>query len=246
MVAPIPDPPEEPLTAQDWRMEGVEPFAPGEILSVFEAVMTFYDRSVVMTKPRHIEDIEHWIGKPYNCEQPDPLSVSTEELCPPETEDERVRRCSWACARDLLAALADGTLPTVPERQVGENPYAQVIRTTDFLRWGEARGGYDETFSELLRQREFHEPGAPNPAPAAAAPASIEQLAEWIFVRHSSPKPLSCDSLFALAVNSFDPLKKTDFLEAYRRVYDSCPWHPPATGWPLKAPYKDRWSREHS
>jgi hypothetical protein len=161
LVEPIPDPPGEPLTAQDWRTESVEPFVPGEFLSVFDAVMTFYGRSIVMPTPRHIEDIEHWIGKPYKSELPDPLSVSTEKLCPPKTEDERVRRCSWALARDLLAAIADGTLPPAIERQGGGNPYAQVIRATDFLRWGKARGDYSETFSELLRQRDIQQPASP-------------------------------------------------------------------------------------
>jgi hypothetical protein len=172
MVALITDPPGGPPTAQDWRTEGVEPFAPAEFLSLFEAVMTFYGRPIVMPKPRHIEDIEHWIGRPFKSELPDSLSVSTEELCPPETEHERIRRCSWTLAQELLAALADGTLPTAPGRQAGGNLYAQVIRTADFLRWAKARGGYDESFSELLRQRKVLEPAQPHGGAETTAPAS--------------------------------------------------------------------------
>jgi hypothetical protein len=142
-------------TTLDW-IAAIEPLSPGEeVLSVYEAAIAFRDRCH-LPKPKRVEDIEHWLGRPYQLELPDRLSVTFNEL-PPETEDERNRRISWEVACELLGDIAGGNIPTVSGRQVGGTPYGQVIRTTDFLLWAKARGGYGEVVSKLLARHESQE-----------------------------------------------------------------------------------------
>ena len=72
-------------------------------------------------------------------------------------------------------------------------------------------------------------------------PASLDQLAEWIFARHvRGANPFDKRYSEAMKDNTIEGFKKADFRIAYRRVYETEPHRPPATGWPLRGPYRDR------
>ena len=246
-----------PEVAQwEWIAPG-EPFIPGERLTVYEGVMAFRHRCLDMPKPRSIADIEHWIGRPFEAEKPDPLSIISEE--PPKSEAERDRLICWTVASELLGTIASGKMPTVPGWHGPPNPYAQLIRRGDFLRWAKSRGGYGEVVSELLARHksQLQETGDGAPAryddsPAALTEPSppvsdpIEPLAEWVYAQHSPPTPLTFNALWDLAITKFEMVKKADFRKAYHRIYDTKPHRPPATGWPLQTPYRERWCEGHS
>jgi hypothetical protein len=145
-----------------WPLD-VEPFVPGEFLSVFDAVMLWHGRTVEAPELEYsdeIDEIGHWIGKPYKHELPDPMSVSTKDFLPG-----RIRRSSWALTQEILAAIAAGTIPIVTEQQIGNSRYGQVMRTADFLRWAKVRGGYGSEIGNLLAEHENepHEPVKPEP-----------------------------------------------------------------------------------
>jgi hypothetical protein len=90
------------------------------------------------------------------------------------------------------------------------------------------------------------EPAAQQPKDTNSADDAATPLAEWIFDHHTSQ--LTFDRLFAEAGRdiSLGGFKKRDFLTAYRRVYETSPHHPPATGWPLRTPYKERMAQGKS
>ena len=72
-------------------------------------------------------------------------------------------------------------------------------------------------------------------------PASLDQLAEWIFARHvRGANPFDKRYSEAMKDNTIEGFKKADFRIAYRRVYETEPHRPLATGWPLRSPYRDR------
>jgi hypothetical protein len=75
--------------------------------------------------------------------------------------------------------------------------------------------------------------------------ASIEELAERIFAQHGTRKTF--DELYA--AERCDPkirFKKTDLLAAFGRVYATKGHRPPASGWPLRSPYAERWRNKQS
>jgi hypothetical protein len=76
--------------------------------------------------------------------------------------------------------------------------------------------------------------------------APIERLAEWIFARHCTTAPPTFEKLCDAAVAEFEGFKKADLRTAYGRVYDTKPHRPPATGWPLRSPYRERWQDKYS
>jgi hypothetical protein len=90
---------------------------------------------------------------------------------------------------------------------------------------------------------EASEGDTPKPATSEAegAPAASidDRLAEWIFVQHS--RRISQKALLTAALDAqLGEFRKADFGVAYRKVYASKAHRPPATGWPLRSPYKER------
>jgi hypothetical protein len=69
----------------------------------------------------------------------------------------------------------------------------------------------------------------------------VEQLADWIFAQYGRGR--SFDGLYkearAGAVGNV-PFRKADLIAAYQRVYITARSRPPASGWPLREPYKKR------
>jgi hypothetical protein len=73
-----------------------------------------------------------------------------------------------------------------------------------------------------------------------------DRLAEWIFEQHPDQGPPKqkkglLDLTLALA-SSLGKFKMEDFTTAYQRVYQTDRGRPPLTGWPLREPYKKRFS----
>jgi hypothetical protein len=186
-----------------WEMGPVETFVPGEMLTVLEGAMAFRDRCLDMPDPESIEDIEHWIGKPYEDELPDPLSVTLEELekSHPKTEAERNRQICWKVVCELLADIAAGKISTIPDEWHSlPNRYAQRIRRADFLRWAKSRGGYGEVVSSLL-SNEPHEPAGfeisatSRPArPGGGPPKQATQSVAISDARKRGRKPVKLDA----------------------------------------------------
>jgi hypothetical protein len=89
------------------------------------------------------------------------------------------------------------------------------------------------------------EPCSASPGPKPPVPSGpADRLAEWIFARRA--RRLTCKALYEEARR--DPVlgtfRKAQFLEAFGSVYETQPHRPPATGWPLCSPYKERHDRE--
>jgi hypothetical protein len=85
---------------------------------------------------------------------------------------------------------------------------------------------------------------AANSTAQAAPAASIDDpLADWIFAQHS--RRMSCEALYAEARRAPPrEFRKADFVAAYGKVYATQRHRPPATGWPLRSPYKERLTQE--
>jgi hypothetical protein len=66
-------------------------------------------------------------------------------------------------------------------------------------------------------------------------------LAEWIFAQHRRPT-MTFKVLYEAARSepALGTFTKGDFERAYRAVYASKGYRSPATGWPLRSPYKER------
>ncbi len=78
---------------------------------------------------------------------------------------------------------------------------------------------------------------------AEAAPPIDDPLAGWIFAQHS--RGMSCEALYAEARRAPPrEFRKSDFVTAYGKVYATQRHRPPATGWPLRSPYKERLTQE--
>jgi hypothetical protein len=72
----------------------------------------------------------------------------------------------------------------------------------------------------------------------------VTRHAEWIFnTRH---QVRGFEKLYDLACKDSGSFKKKDFRAAYQEVYETEPHRPPATGWPLRSPYKERDEAEKS
>jgi hypothetical protein len=68
----------------------------------------------------------------------------------------------------------------------------------------------------------------------------VERLADWICGKRRQLRDF--EKLYNLARNDVGvgPFKKKNFLSAFQLVYKTKPHRPPATGWPLRSPYKER------
>jgi hypothetical protein len=102
--------------------------------------------------------------------------------------------------------------------------------------------------TERQHQGQDQETDAAHATPASHSAAAaitdaeiINRLAEWVFDKHSQP-PRSFEKLYDAARNdsSVGTMKRKDLLAAFQRVYETKPNRPPATGWPLRSPYKER------
>jgi hypothetical protein len=81
----------------------------------------------------------------------------------------------------------------------------------------------------------------PEQSAIPAAPHSkAQECAEWIFEQR--PDEERCDVLFQRArrAGALGEFTYKDFVAAYGMVYETKPHRPPATGWPLRSPYKER------
>jgi hypothetical protein len=83
------------------------------------------------------------------------------------------------------------------------------------------------------------EPVGDQMIPAAeGTPLLHDPIAEWIFNQHA--RRMSCNALYAEALSAqLGEFRKAEFVAAYGKVYATEPHRPPATGWPLRSPYKE-------
>jgi hypothetical protein len=210
-----------------------QPFSPGEGLNVYEAAMLFAGY------------------EPYA-----PVFGGESNKDPAHADHRMFLMVKFAeePAGNLIRGIKNGTIPLVKEAYRHDKPGALeidftrcVIRTEAMLDLAIRLGGYGPRISELLALRQASSCAATasdslgTTATAETEPDRIEQLAEWIYARHSKDPP-TFETLYDAAVTEFDRLKKADLLEAYnQRVYSSSPWRRSKTGWPLRSPYKERW-----
>jgi hypothetical protein len=222
--------------------DAVEPFIPGEELTVFEAAMIWRDRCLDMPEPPNIEDIEFWIGRPAGIEFPDrrPISRRWEAIVGHD------QTACWSIACDLLADIDDGKLSTVI-RHVPRNPYEQMLRLADFLDWARRRGGHGEIVGNLLAEREQQTNGAPAGAATSGSEppvASGRRAPDWIFLQRSRfgqhQQTLYKEAKGASLRGELGTFAKRAFCDAYGLVYESRSGRPPVTGWQLCSPYKER------
>jgi hypothetical protein len=96
---------------------------------------------------------------------------------------------------------------------------------------------------DAARPDEPHPPTPVGSSPPKPTPTNIVNiLAEWIFARHRVPPRRFVDLLNkARGEASLRTFRRGQFVEAYRRVYESERHKPPVTGWPLREPYALRW-----
>ena len=173
--------------------------------------------------------------------------------------------------RNLLRSIDRGRIePTVwayPQNKRGETepdaPQSVFCRKA-MLDFFSRIGGYGPRISELLALGQAEScaataPDAPGTTvtadgsrrspdlcdepPPLAEPDPIDRLAGWIYGQHSKNPP-TFKTLYTAATAKLNQLKKADLQKAFQRVYATRPWHPPATGWPLRSPHKDRWEQE--
>jgi hypothetical protein len=67
----------------------------------------------------------------------------------------------------------------------------------------------------------------------------LERLADWIFSMRRQERRF--EKLYETALKDIHvgPFEKINFLAEYQLVYQTKPHRPPATGWPLRSPYKE-------
>src|SRR5262249_59485237 len=107
--------------------DAVAAFVPGEMLTIAEAALAYRDRQPLRGAAT-IEEIEHWLGKPYATELPPEMAYTYQELNPPETEAERNRSECWEVTCDLVARIKAGTMQTAHRPHAPPpNKYAHVI-----------------------------------------------------------------------------------------------------------------------
>jgi hypothetical protein len=156
------------------------------------------------------------------------------------------RRCN-AVYQELAESIMIGRLEALRvylDDRPGElDPTLCIIGTDPVLTIARRRGDFSQYIAALL-ERANTAAVAVADRRAEATPAetsSIEQLAEWIFARHESWNTF--EKLYDAARTDTETgaLRKRDFLTAYQRVYATASHRPPASGWPLKSPYRERW-----
>jgi hypothetical protein len=116
--------------------------------------------------------------------------------------------------------------------------------------------GHADPRGEVLRNRPKGTSNAPiaaaslKAAETPVAPGPVEpteqvgRLANWIFTQYPTEK--RCKFLYERARKEVQlgEFRHADFVTAYRLVYATQRHRPPATGWPLRSPYKERAFRE--
>jgi hypothetical protein len=80
------------------------------------------------------------------------------------------------------------------------------------------------------------------PEPGTTAAPIDDRLANWIFDQHDGRSPIYDELLKKARAlgGQLGQFRTTDFLAAYQRVYQTKANAPPATGWPLRSPYRER------
>jgi hypothetical protein len=74
----------------------------------------------------------------------------------------------------------------------------------------------------------------------------VTRHAEWIFNKRRQMRDFKKLYDLARKDSSLGSCKKKDLLAAYQDVYETEPHRPPASGWPLRSPYKERDEAEKS
>jgi hypothetical protein len=100
-----------------------------------------------------------------------------------------------------------------------------------------------ETTKAAVPNQVDDRPTAPCDTAETAGDATIDKLAEWIFARRSQRKTSKALLAEALEAGEFGSFTKADFTTAYGMVYATVRNAPPASGWPLHSPYKERHSK---
>jgi hypothetical protein len=176
------------------------------------------------------------------------------------SDDEKVRRVinpNYGADRAALEALHNGFIQI--------NILAIVVRRAALVRYLECceLDGAPRFLRELRAAKtaaastaENHREDAANAGPPkdqsldrqtsnrSLDPAIV--LADWVFsMRGQLP---SFKKLYDVARKDsrVGPFKKKDFLAAYQAVYETKPHRPPATGWPLRSPYREHAEAEKS
>jgi hypothetical protein len=102
-----------------------------------------------------------------------------------------------------------------------------------------------QTVQAPLPRGEGALPAAPVDQPSTSEETGIERFAKWIFVQHGTGKTF--EQLYDAARRdpALGKFTKADFQAAFQSVYATESHRPPATGWPLRSPYRERWSEAH-
>jgi hypothetical protein len=140
--------------------------------------------------------------------------------------------------RDL--AIEEGDLARL------QNDWAKLCRTpeqdptvVDDLHSG--RRTVEALESDTLDALATEYGGSPNTSGVAEV---IEKLAEWIFAQRGRCRVSERLYEEARVTPACGPFRKQEFLEAFRTVYETKANRPPASGWLLRSPYKERKAHE--